>query len=136
MKTIYKCALPVSALMLLGLSQGASATACTAEIEDAKADISLAADGFISRNSTKDIDGLLGKLTVAYYKLDEGKIEDAGKKAEGAIIKLDQLNNVDGKPKLSETLLWYDEDDDVDKITYDLVYDALSDVMDCIDGIG
>ena len=108
-----------STSVLLGLSQLASAgNVCSTDIVDAKADIALYADGFLSKNANRDIDGLLGKLDAADGSLEKGKTDGARQKINDALSKLDQLIGA-GKPK-------------IDGDTYEVVTGSISVVMTCI----
>lgn len=108
-----------STLALLGLSQLASAgNLCSTDIMDAKADIELYADGFLSKNADRDISGLLGKLSAADGNLDKGKTDGARQKINDALYKLDQLASA-GKPKINDE-------------TYEVVTGSISAVMTCI----
>ena len=116
MKIIMKVLL----MLILGTAQFASANdnLCSDDIKNAISDINLNADGFLSKNANRDIDGLIGKLSAADGKLDFGKIEDARQKVGDAMSKLDQLIG-GGKPKIT-----------ID--TYDFVSGSVTVVMVCI----
>ena len=120
MKKLNLVALLLSMTLLFGMSQTASAdNLCTSDIDNAKAEISWYADGFLSKNYDRDIDGLIGKLDAADGALNRGKADSARQKVGDALSKLDQWINA-AKAKITPA-------------AYEVIYDGLEAVLDCID---